>query len=72
MPIRYRIQIREHLDPQWAVWFDGMTISHTASGATLLEGPLIDQAALYGMISKMRDLGLTLVAAQQIAEEPPE
>jgi hypothetical protein len=48
MPTYYRIQIKEHLDSHWAVWFDGMTITHTASGTTLLEGALIDQAALMG------------------------
>jgi hypothetical protein len=66
MPTWYRIQVKEQLDSHWAAWFDGMTISHTADGTTLLEGPVVDQAALYGLISKVRDLGLTLIAVQPV------
>jgi hypothetical protein len=69
MPTCYRIWVKEHLDPHWAAWFEGMTITHTADGATLFEGVLVDQAALYGLISKVRDLGLTLIAVQPVAEE---
>jgi len=46
-----------------------MTISHTADGSTLLEGPVVDQAALYGLIRKLRDLGLTLIAVQPVGAE---
>ncbi len=62
----YRIEVKEQLDTHWAAWFDGMTISHTADGSTLLEGPVADQAALYGLIRKLRDLGLTLIAVQSV------
>jgi hypothetical protein len=65
----YRIQIKEQLDSHWAAWFDGMTIRHTTDGATLLEGPVVDQAALYGLIRKVRDLGLTLIAVQPVVAE---
>ena len=71
MPTWYRIQVKEQLDTHWAAWFDGMTISHTADGAMLLEGPVVDQAALYGLIRKVRDLGLTLIAVQPVAAEHP-
>jgi hypothetical protein len=65
----YRIEVKEQLDTHWAAWFDGMTISHTADGSTLLEGPVVDQAALYGLIRKLRDLGLTLIAVQPVGAE---
>ena len=71
MPTWYRIQVKEQLDTHWAAWFDGMTIRHTADGTTLLEGPVVDQAALYGLIRKVRDLGLTLIAVQPVAAEHP-
>jgi hypothetical protein len=66
MPTRYRIEVKEQLDTHWAAWFDGMTISHTAEGSTLLEGLVVDQAALYGLIRKLRDLGLSLIAVQPV------
>jgi|SoiMethySBSTD1v2_1073268.scaffolds.fasta_scaffold6098807_1 hypothetical protein len=69
MSAYYRIQIQEQLDPQWAAWFDGMALTQAADGTTILEGRLVDQAALYGLISKMRDLGLTLVAVLPVALE---
>ena len=67
----YRIQIKEQLDRQWAAWFDGMALIHADDGTTILEGRLVDQAALYGLISKLRDLGLTLIAVQLVAGEHP-
>jgi hypothetical protein len=60
--MRYRIRVRGHLDAAWAVWFDGLAIIHEADGDTTLAGPLGDQAALYGVLNRARDLGLTLVA----------
>ena len=58
---RYRICIAGILDPRWSVWFDGMAIVHDARETTLLTG-LVDQAALYGIIARLRDLGLTLLS----------
>ncbi len=69
MPRCYRIQVEEQLDTHWAVWFEGMAISHTADGSMLLEGLVVDQAALYGLISKVRYLGLTLIAVQPVVAE---
>ena len=57
----YQILIKEALDPEWSAWFDDMTITRDTAGATILEGPVIDQAALYGLIGRARDLGLTLL-----------
>ena len=71
MPAYYRIYVQEHLDPHWAAWFDGMALTYSADGGTLLEGALVDQAALYGLISKLRDLGLTLIAVQPVRAQQP-
>lgn len=62
MNLHYQITVKEHLDDSWSAWFDGLTISHAPSGATTLAGLVRDQTALYGLIDKARDLGLTLVA----------
>jgi hypothetical protein len=65
-PARYQIRVRGRLDPRWSDWFADLTISHDSDGTTLLVGMLADQAALYGVISRMRDLGLTLLAVAQL------
>ena len=69
MTIYYRIQLRGHIDQLWSAWFADLTITHEPNGTTTLEGPLVDQAALYGVIDRARDLGLMLLAVSQI--EPP-
>jgi hypothetical protein len=58
----YRIRIKGHLGRQWADWFEGLTITLEDNGDTLLTGPVIDQAALHGLLKKVRDLGLPLVS----------
>jgi hypothetical protein len=63
----YRIQVRGHLRPEWSGWFDGMKISHEANGDTVLSGPVADQAALHGLLARVRDLGLTLVSLSSAA-----
>jgi hypothetical protein len=62
MALYYHITINEHLDDSWSAWFDGLTITHAPDGATTLAGSVRDQTALYGLIARARDLGLTLVA----------
>ena len=57
------IRIKGHLDPSWADWLEGFTITHTQEGHTLLTGRVSDQAALYGLIAKLRDLGAKLISA---------
>jgi hypothetical protein len=64
----YQIRLKGHLDRQWAEWFDGLTITLEANGETLLTGPVVDQAALHGLLRKVRDLGLPLLAVICIAE----
>lgn len=61
-PIVYQIRIKGHLTDQWANWFEGLSITLEEDGNTLLTGPVIDQAALFGLLKKVRDLGLPLVS----------
>jgi hypothetical protein len=61
-PVVYQIRIKGHLGSQWTDWFEGLTISLEDNGDTLLTGPVIDQASLYGLLKKVRDLGLPLVS----------
>ena len=58
----YQIRLKGHLGHEWAEWFEGLTISLEEDGDTLLTGPVIDQAALHGLLKKVRDLGLPLVS----------
>ena len=62
MTLHYQITVKEYLEASWAAWFDGLTISHAPDGVTTLEGSIRDQTALYGLIDRVRDLGLTLIA----------
>jgi hypothetical protein len=62
----YQTRIKGHLGRQWTAWFAGMTITWTDDGETLLTGPVIDQAALYGLLRKVRDLGMPLLSVQLI------
>ena len=69
-PARYRIRIRGHLDPAWSAWFDSLTVTQADDGTTELVGPLVDQAALFGLLARLRDLGATLLLAEQLTAEP--
>ena len=59
--LNYELRVEGHLDEQWRNWFDGMTITQDENGETLIYGPVIDQAALYGLLKKIRDLGMLLI-----------
>lgn len=59
---RYEIRLAGHLDAHWAAWFDGMTVSREADGTTVISGQVPDQAALHGLLQRVRDLGLPLVS----------
>ena len=65
-PGRYEIRLKGHLDNRWAAWFEGLTITREDNGDTRLTGPVVDQAALHGLLRKVRDLGLPLVSVIQI------
>jgi hypothetical protein len=58
----YEIRIKGHLNNRWIGWFEGLTITLEEDGDTLLTGPVVDQAALHGLLKKVRDLGMTLVS----------
>ncbi len=61
-PMTYQIRIKGHLGCEWTDWFEGLTITLEDTGETLLAGPVIDQAALFGLLKKVRDLGMTLLS----------
>jgi hypothetical protein len=65
-PAIYEIRIRGRLDEDWVEWFEDMTLTHTSEGHTLLTGPVPDQAALHGLLNKVRNLNLELISATQI------
>ena len=65
-PVVYQIRIKGHLGSQWTDWFEGLTITREDNGDTLLTGPVVDQAALHGLLKKIRDLGMTLISIQTI------
>jgi len=66
----YEIRLKGHLDDRWAEWFEGLTIALEEDGDTLLTGPVIDQAALHGLLKKVRDLGLPLVSVSPVEHGP--
>ena len=65
----YQIRVKGHLGSQWQDWFGGLTVTMEDNGETLLTGPVIDQAALHGLIRKVRDLGMPLVSVFRIAQQ---
>ena len=65
-PIVYQIRIKGHLSQQWANWFGEMTITLEEDGNTLLTGPVIDQAALHGLLKKVRDSGMPLISVNRV------
>ena len=68
-PTVYQITIKGHLGPQWTDWFEGLAIRLDESGDTLLAGPVVDQAALHGLLRKVRDLGMPLVSVRPIRQD---
>lgn len=70
-PMLYHIRVNGHLDARWAGWFEGLSITLEDDGNTLLSGPVVDQAALHGLLRKIRDVGMPLVSVCR-AEPTPE
>ena len=65
-PGQYEIRLKGHLEARWAAWFDGLSLTQESDGTTVIRGAVIDQAALHGLLSKVRDLGLPLIAVMQV------
>ena len=68
-PTLYQIRIKGHLGSQWTDWFEGLTITLEDNGDTLLTGPVIDQAALHGLLKRVRDLGMPLVSVSPVEHD---
>jgi len=66
---RFQIRVEGQLDPHWTDWFDGLELSHEPGGTTTLTGAVVDGAALFGLIDRVRDAGLTLVSVNRIMIE---
>jgi len=66
----YEIRLKGHLNDRWANWFEGLTITLEDNGDTLLTGPVVDQAALHGLLKKVRDLGMPLVSVSPVEPRP--
>lgn len=66
MPARYEFRIQGRLEPRWASWFEGLALSHEDDGTTTLRGTVIDQAALHGVLERVRDLGMTLISMRTL------
>ena len=69
-PARYELRLKGHLDARWAVRFDGLSFTHERDGTTILSGPVVDQAALHGVLKTVRDLGLPLLSVLHVGPEP--
>jgi hypothetical protein len=71
-PTLYEIRIQGHLDDRWAEWFDGLSFTHNSDGTTILSGPVVDQAALHGVLRKVRNLALPLVSVIRVDRDQAE
>ena len=63
---RYEIRVQGHLASRWAAWFDGMSLTNESDGTTSIRGPVTDQAALHGLLQRLRDTGLPLISVAQL------
>jgi hypothetical protein len=66
------LRIEGHLDPSWSDWFEGLSMRHLPDGSTELSGEVVDQTALYGLLNRARDLGLTLLAVSMESADPEQ
>ena len=70
-PGRYEIRLEGHLDSRWVAWFDGLSLTNESDGTTIIRGAVVDQAALHGLLQKVRDVGLPLVSVTQVEPDQP-
>jgi hypothetical protein len=68
---RYEIRLAGHLDAHWTAWFDGLTVRHEGDGTTVISGSIVDQAALHGVLQRVRDLGLPLISVVRVGPDRP-
>jgi len=68
---QYEIRLKGHLASRWSDWFDGLTLTRESDGTTLIQGPVVDQAALHGLLQKARDTGLPLVSVTPVEPDRP-
>ena len=68
---QYEIRVKGHLGSRWAAWFDGLSLTNEGDGTTVLRGPVVDQAALHGVLRKLRDVGLLLVSLTPLPPDTP-
>ena len=71
-PGRYEIRLNGLLDARWAAWFDGLSLTHERDGTTVIHGPVVDQAALHGLLRKLRDVGLPLISVVRVDPDDPD
>ncbi len=69
---RYEIRVKGRLAPRWRAWFDGMTLTTEAGGTTCIHGTVVDQAALHGLLQKLRDVGLPLISVIHLETDNPD
>ncbi len=67
--LHYEIRLNGHLASRWAAWFEGLSLTRERDGTTLLRGPVVDQAALHGLLQRVRDIGLPLLSVTQVEPE---
>jgi hypothetical protein len=70
-PGRYEIRVKGHLDSHWAAWFNGLSLAHGSDGTTVIRGQVADQAALHGLLQKIRDLGIPLISVNHVEPGHP-
>ena len=70
-PGQYEIRLKGHLDSRWSAWFDGLILTEDSDGTTVIHGSVIDQAALHGLLQKVRDIGLPLVSVTRVDPNRP-
>ena len=68
----YEIGLKGHLDSRWTAWFDGLSFSNEIDGTATISGPVVDQAALRGLLQKVRDMGVPLISVIQVGDEQPD
>ena len=70
-PGRYEIRLKGHLDSRWAAWFDGLSLTRQSDGTTVIHGLVVDQSALHGLLTKVRDTGLPLISVSRVDPGQP-